>query len=352
MTAEGGIVKRRKLGKAAAWLGVILFLAWLPSFLPFSVEWNIGSWLDPIWLRLFGHSSGIETYRIDIGLHHATLAALFVIMAMGLNLSIGFAGLLDLGFIAFVAIGAYIMAIELTRVPLNSDSVRVFSAWWAVIPLCIFGAVLVRVALGATCLRLRGDYLAIVTLGFGEITRVALKNDLFGLTGGPDGIFLSPRVMPEFFSDPEPLYYLAAALALLSCFTLYRWKNSRAGRAWEAVREDEVAAAACGINVFRAKIWAYGLGGVFAGLAGALYALHNTTAHPTDYDFIESVKVVVMVVLGGMGSIAGVAFGSVVFILLLEVLRGLAHYRMLIFGATLVALMVFRPQGLAGRAGK
>lgn len=298
-------------------------------------------------------------YRIDIGLHHATLVALFVAMAMGANLSIGFAGLLDLGFIAFVAVGAYAMAISLARGVAD---------WLFVLPLAVLLATLTRFALGATCLRLRGDYLAIVTLGFGEIMRVALKNDAPAdlvnfvrkatgeaiyageITGGPDGIFLAPKVLPRFVQvGPAPLYYLALALAFASVFSLYRLRASRVGRAWEAIREDEVAAAASGVPVFRARLWAYGLGGVYAGLAGALYALYNTTANPSDFEFLESAKVVTMVVLGGMGSIGGVAAGAVLFILLLEVFRDLAQYRMLIFGATLVGLMIWRPQGLAGR---
>ena len=303
-------------------IALVAVLFAMPSILPLSAE--------------------LGDYRVDIGLHHAVLIALFVTMSMGLNLSIGFAGLLDLGFIAFVAFGAYTMAIFLTLQPQVP--------WWAAIPICILISVSLRVALGATCLRLRGDYLAIVTLGFGEITRVVLKNDLFGLTGGPDGIFMKHSAIPELFTASEDtLYYVSLCVALLSVFTLYRWRDSRSGRAWEAVREDEIAAQACGINVFKVRIQAYALGGIFAGSAGALYAINNMTAHPTDYEFVESVKVVVMVVLGGMGSVGGVAAGSILFILLLEVFRDLAEYRVLIFGAALVALMVWRPQGLAGR---
>ncbi|MEK8022236.1 MAG: branched-chain amino acid ABC transporter permease [Candidatus Hydrogenedentota bacterium] len=310
--------------RLSGWILTILFLASLPRLLP--VTFVLGD------------------YRIDLGLHHATLCALFVIMAMGVNLSIGFAGLLDLGFIAFIAIGSYMMSISLTfRSPVP---------WWIALVLAILVAGTVRATLGATCLRLRGDYLAIVTLGFGEITRVALKNNLFGLTGGPDGIFLGSASIPDFLDqsrNPVPLYFLSLAFAAGSSFALSRWKRSRAGRAWEAVREDETAAAASGINIFRARLWAYGLGGAFGGLAGGLFAIYNTISHPSDYDFVESVKIVAMVVLGGMGSTGGVIAGSVLFLLLLEIFRGLAEYRMLIFGATLVCLMLFRPQGLAGR---
>lgn len=316
----GRLVNRRRAVEAA----ILALLAVLPALLPVSVS--------------------LGGYQVDVGLHHATLCALFVVMAMGLNLSIGFAGLLDLGFIAFVAVGAYAMAIALTAHPPHAWP------WAAALLLSIGAAAAVRAGLGATCLRLRGDYLAIVTLGFGEIARVALKNDLLGATGGPDGIFLSPALVPEIYAARGPLllYYAAAAAAAASCVALRRWRDSRVGRAWEAIREDEVAAAACGVDVFRARLWAYGLGGVFAGIAGGLFALHNTTAHPTDYEFVESMKVVVMVVLGGMGSVGGVAAGAVLFILFLEFFRAAASLRVLIFGATLVALMVWRPQGFAG----
>lgn len=310
-------------GKAVGIAALIALLTALPWLLPWQIT--------------------VGDFAIVIGLHHLTACAIFVVMAMGLNLSIGFAGLLDLGFIAFVAVGSYLMSILLTCAP--------GVPWWGVIPLAIVAAAAVRVALGLTCLRLRGDYLAIVTLGFGEIVRVALKNNLFGVTGGPDGIFLGPKVMPALFgpSHPFPLYYLSLAAALVAAYAVAKWRDSALGRAMEAVREDEIAAASSGVRVFRTKLWAYGLGGGFAGLAGALYALYNTTSHPTDYEFVESVKVVVMVVLGGMGSVGGVAAGAVLFILLLEVFRGLAEYRVLIFGAVLVALMIYRPQGLAGR---
>jgi branched-chain amino acid transport system permease protein len=272
--------------------------------------------------------------RVDLHLGVHNLVLLYIALAMGLTLSIGFVGMLDLGFAAFIGIGAYTLAILST--------ISTLPVWWWV-PVAGLVSGLARLALGATCLRLRGDYLAIVTLGFGEIFVTLLKNDPWGLTGGPDGIALSPIRMD--YTDAGR-YWISYGVAVAAVYAVYRIKFSRIGRAFESIREDEIAAEAMGVPVFRMKLLAYSLGGVIAGAAGAVLAVEVGSANPSNYDFFESARVVAMVVVGGTGSIFGAALGAISFVMLLEIFRPLAQYRLLIFGVVMIVVMILRPQGL------
>lgn len=272
--------------------------------------------------------------RVDLHLGIYTLILLYTALAIGLNFSIGFIGMLDLGFAAFIGIGGYAFAI-----------LSVTYGWpvWVAVPSAAVAGGALRAALGATCLRLRGDYLAIVTLGFGEIFVTVVRNDPWGMTAGPNGIPLS---LLRSAQSAEARYWIAFVVAALVVVGTYRLKFSRYGRAFEAIREDEIAAEAMGVPVFRCKLIAYTIGGAIAGAIGALLAIEVGTAHPDNYDFYESARVVAMVVLGGAGSIFGSAFGAIFFILLLEIFRPLSEYRLLIFGAAMILVMILRPGGL------
>jgi len=269
-----------------------------------------------------------------------TLAGLYAVLALGLNISVGLAGLLDLGYIAFYAIGAYTYALLSTKVGIS---------FWLALPIGGLFAACVGFILGIITLRLRGDYLAIVTLGFIHIVHLILNN-WDSLTGGPNGILgiARPSLMSFKFNQPIHFYYLILTIATITMIVITRLNNSRIGRAWIAMREDEIAAEAMGIDTTRMKCLAFSLGAFWAGLAGVFFAGKFAFVSPESFTFFESVFVLAMVVLGGMGSIPGAAIGAIILIILPEALRGFASYRMLIFGAALVAMMVFRPQGLIG----
>lgn len=268
-------------------------------------------------------------------------AMLYIILALGLNIVVGLAGQLVLGYAAFYAIGAYAYAI------LNQ-----FFGWgfWTCLPIGGLIAAFFGFALGLPVLRLRGDYLAIVTLGFGEIVRLGMLN-WTGLTGGPRGISDIPR--PGFFDIPLDLhsatiyiYYLVLIVVILTVIVISRLKNSRTGLALQAVREDEIAAEAMGVDITRAKLMAFALGSSWAGFAGVLFAAKTTFINPSSFTFMESCMILSMVVLGGMGSITGVIIASIILIMAPEYLRAFSEYRMLLFGAIMVIMMIFRPQGL------
>ncbi|WP_218081490.1 branched-chain amino acid ABC transporter permease [Anthocerotibacter panamensis] len=275
-------------------------------------------------------------------------AGIYMVLAMGLNVVVGMAGLLDLGYIAFFAVGSYSMAILSTNFGWS---------FWAVLPVAALLAGTFGILLGAPTLPLRGDYLAIVTLGFGEIIRISLNN-LDWLTKGPQGIAgIRPPSVPWWGADgftwlelyqPIQLYYLALIFVTGIWLITSRLKDSRIGRAWFAIREDEIAAAAMGINTVRLKLLAFASGAAFAGVVGVLFASQITFISPESFTLFESVIVLSMVVLGGMGSVPGVAFGAVLLVVLPEVLRSFSEYRMLIFGLALVLVMLLRPQGLLG----
>jgi branched-chain amino acid transport system permease protein len=298
-------------------------------------------------------------------------ALLYIMLALGLNIVVGFAGLLDLGYIAFYGVGAYLYAL------LASPQFGVHWPVWAILPLCAAVAGFFGILLGAPTLRLRGDYLAIVTLGFGEIVRIFLNNlnAPVNITNGPQGIAgIDPvsiggaslaKTLSVFGITVPGLYlyyYLFAALALLIVLVSSRLQDSRIGRAWVAIREDEVAAKACGINTRNVKLLAFAMGASFGGIAGGLFAGFQGFVSPESFSLMESIMVLCMVVIGGMGHIAGVIFGGLLLAVLPEVFRYSAvpaqqvlfgkvvidpeSLRMLLFGFALIAVMLYRPAGL------
>ncbi|CAK7056062.1 MAG: hypothetical protein DESF_02381 [Desulfovibrio sp.] len=268
-------------------------------------------------------------------------ALLYIMLALGLNIVVGLAGQLVLGYVAFYAVGAYAYGL-----------LHQFLGWgfWVCLPVGGFVAVIFGLALGFPVLRLRGDYLAIVTLGFGEIVRLALQN-WTSLTGGPRGVGDIPR--PGFFgmemdisASTTYVYYLVLAAVAITIIVISRLKNSRVGLALQALREDEIACEAMGIDITRVKLSAFALGSCWAGFAGVIFAAKTTYINPSSFTFMESAMILSMVVLGGMGSITGVVIAALILILAPEYLRAFSEYRMLIFGAIMVIMMIFRPQGL------
>ncbi len=278
-----------------------------------------------------------STYQTNI----MTTALIYVVLGLGLNIVVGLAGLLDLGYVAFYAVGAYSYALLNFHFGLS---------FWMALPIGAALGAIFGVLLGFPVLRLRGDYLAIVTLGFGEIIRLILENwNEFSF--GPSGIANIPR--PSFFgfqfslsSATIYLYYLMLGLMLFTVFVVNRLQDSRIGRAWEALREDEIACQAMGIDKTKTKLTAFALGATWAGMVGVIFAAKTTFINPASFTFLESAIILSIVVLGGMGSIIGVIIAALVLILLPEYLRAFSEYRMLLFGAIMVLMMIFRPQGI------
>ena len=329
------------------WLGIVLVIFSLLA-LPFAL-----AYAGTAWVRI------------------ANFAILYVMLALGLNIVVGFAGLLDLGYIAFYAVGAYVYAL------LASAHFNLHLPFWIVLPIGAAVAALFGVVLGAPTLKLRGDYLAIVTLGFGEIVRIFLVNLArpVNITNGPQGITrIDPFSIGAFdFSKPQTLlgadvsgpikyYYLLLAVTAAVIVVNIRLQNSRIGRAWEAIREDEVAARSMGINTRNLKLLAFAMGASFGGLAGGMFSAIQAFISPESFILVESIMVVSMVVLGGMGNVWGVVLGAVLLSFLPELLRWTVGpvqdalfgrqlvdpevIRMLIFGFALVLIMLFRPAGL------
>lgn len=290
-----------------------------------------------------------------------TLALIYVVLGLGLNIVVGFAGLLDLGYVGFYAVGAYTYALLNQYFGLS---------FWECVPLSAAAAALFGFLLGFPVLRLRGDYLAIVTLGFGEIIRLLLNN-MTSITGGPDGVSGIPK--PSVFGlvmarNPLTeggttfhqvfglsyqgghmvifLYFLALLMVLFTYFVTSRLLRMPMGRAWEALREDEIACRSLGINPTRVKLSAFTLGAAFAGLAGSFFAARQGLVTPESFTFIESALILAIVVLGGMGSQLGVILAAILLTVLPELARSFAEYRMLIFGLVMVLMMMWRPQGL------
>jgi branched-chain amino acid transport system permease protein len=269
---------------------------------------------------------------------------LYSLLALGLNVVVGFAGLLDIGYVAFFGIGSYIYAF------LASPHFGLHVPFLLVMPIVTLVAAISGVLIGAPTLRLRGDYLAIVTLGFGEITYICLVNldRPINITGGPSGLIsIDP---PSFFGyviERNIQYYYLFLVTLggmlLACVRL---RDSRIGWAWQAIREDELAAEATGVNTTVAKLQAFAIGASFAGFAGGLLASWQRSVFPDNFLFQESINILAMVILGGMGNVVGVVLGAAVIVALPEIFRDLALYRLLAFGAILMVLMIFRPQGL------
>lgn len=278
----------------------------------------------------------MNNYFIDV----TTLTGIYIVLALGLNIVVGLAGLLNLGFVAFYAIGAYSYAILSTQAHIS---------FWASLPIGIFLVAVSGVLLGFPALRLKGDYLAIVTLGFGEMIHLILNN-WDSVTKGPNGILnIAPPMVGSFiFREPVHYYYLILIFVILTAVAIRRINNSRIGRAWIAIREDEVAAEAMGIDTMKMKLLAFSFGAIWAGLGGVFFAAKMRFVSPESFTFFESVIILCMVILGGMGSIAGVILGAVILVILPEALRGLALYRMLALGVGLVVMMVFRPEGILG----
>jgi branched-chain amino acid transport system permease protein len=328
----------------AAWIAIAMLLL----ALPFITEAVLGR----SWVRIIA------------------VALLFVMLALGLNIVVGFAGLLDLGYIAFFAVGAYSYAL------LASPQFAVHWPFLVLLPLGAAFAAVFGILLGAPTLRLRGDYLAIVTLGFGEIIRVFLNNlnRPVNITNGPQGITLiDPLQIGGFslaqthtfagltFSPVHNYYFVFLLCAALSIALSLRLENSRIGRAWVAIRDDELAASAMGINTRNIKLLAFAMGATFGGVAGGLFASFQGFVSPESFQLIDSIMVLCMVVLGGMGNVAGVVLGAVLLTALPEALRYIgplqqrwlghvmvdpADLRMLLFGLALVLMMLIRPEGI------
>ncbi len=338
---------RLKHDRRAAWIAFVA-LGILLAVLPFLVDFGLGR----VWVRVLNFT------------------LLYVMLALGLNIVVGFAGLLDLGYIAFYAVGAYVYAL------LSSPHFGLHLPFWVTLPLGALVAAFFGVLLGAPTLRLRGDYLAIVTLGFGEIIRIFLNNlnAPVNITNGPQGVnLIDPLRVGEFslnqtqeilgmtFTGGTLLYYVFLAFTLLIIFVCMRLQDSRIGRAWIAIREDEVAASAMGINTRNIKLLAFAMGASFAGLSGGLFAGFQGFVSPESFNLLESIMILCMIVLGGMGNLPGVILGAVLLTVLPEALRYIGELervlfgrviveptdlRMLIFGLALVAMMLVRPEGL------
>lgn len=268
----------------------------------------------------------------------------FVIMGLGLNIVVGYAGLLDLGYVAFFAFGAYAMGILTSTGPLGRGDLN----FWMAIPFAMLAGVLWGVLLGFPVLSMRGDYLAIVTLGFGEIIRIlALSNWLAPLEGGAQGVLHipQPRIFSILFDSPQTMYYLVILGAGLAAFVTIRLRNSRLGRQWMAMREDEDVAEAMGINLVQTKLLAFGIGAAFSALAGAIFAARLGNIFPHSFNVLISINALALIIVGGLGSIPGVIVGAIVLVGLPEMLREFAEYRLLMYGILLIVVMIFRPEG-------
>ncbi len=341
----------------------MLICAVLLLILPFIVK-GLG---DTAWVRIIDYT------------------LLYIMLALGLNVVVGFAGLLDLGYIAFYAVGAYVAA-ELSS-PHLADNFAWFRAAfpeglhvpiWLIVPLAAALAAVAGIILGTPILKLRGDYLALVTLGFGEIIRIFMNNlgkDDLNITNGPRGIAnidpitifghkLSQKI--DFFGYPLTkeflYYYLFLVLTLISVFICYRLQNSRLGRAWMALREDDIAAKAMGINVRNIKLLAFSLGATFGGVSGAMFASFQGFISPESFTYMESITILAMVVLGGMGHIPGVILGAILMSMFPELLRYVVEplqkmafgkvlvdtsiLRQLLLGLAMILIMLYRPRGL------
>ena len=321
-------------------------------------------WLVWVGFALIGFALAVLPFALSqIGttwVRITNYAILYILLALGLNIVVGFAGLLDLGYIAFYAVGAYVYAL------LASPQFGLHLPFWVILPIGAAVAALFGAMLGAPTLKLRGDYLAIVTLGFGEIIRIFLNNMSrpVNITNGPQGITgIDPFSLPGLrFDTPIKYYYLLLAVALIVIVVNLRLQNSRIGRAWEAIREDEIAARAMGINTRNLKLLAFAMGASFGGIAGGMFSAIQAFISPESFILVESIMVVSMVVLGGMGNIWGVILGAVLLSFIPEILRWTVTplqealfgrmviepevIRMLLFGLALVLVMLFRPAGL------
>ena len=275
------------------------------------------------------------------------LVALYILMAFGLNITLGLAGLLDLGFVAFFAVGAYTVGLFTSLAEYGLLDVP----FWVALPFAMLFAATFGAILGLPILSIRGDYLAIATLGFGEIIRLLAGSDVLKpVLGGPRGIVNIPKpidVPPtSFLSGPGQIYYIALVFAAIIAFVAWRLRSGRIGRAWIAIREDEDVAEAVGINLIQTKLLAYILGAAFAGLGGAIFASLVGSVFPSSMRLDVSINVAAIVIVGGMGSIPGVALGALFLIGIPELFREFSEYRYLFYGFALIGMMLFRPEGI------
>lgn len=261
----------------------------------------------------------------------------YIVLCLGLNIVVGYAGLLDLGYAAFFAIGAYTTGILSSHFGMN---------FWLTLPFSVFFSAVSGIVIGGPTLRLRSDYLAIVTLGFGEIIRIAARN--LSITGGASGLIgiERPYLFGIYLSKIHHFYYLFFTLVILAIIVSYRLHYSRLGRAWQYIREDEDAAEAMGINRVQIKLYAFVIGAIFGGVAGSFYAIKMTAISPETFVFTQSAMILLAVVLGGMGKIPGVIVGACALVLFPEIFREIGQMRMLLFGIVLLIIMIFRPQGI------
>ena len=297
-------------------------LALLMAFL-LALPWLVGTFLSEV--------------MVNVGL--------FVLMGLGLNIAIGLAGLLDLGYVTNYAVGAYLMGVLTSTGQLGQGEL----SFWLVLPLCVLAAMFTGFVFALPVLRMRGDYLAIATLGFGEIIRIlALSDWLRPVIGGAQGILQIPK--PSFFgigiNGPQQIYYLVLGACLLTLFVMIRLNNSRTGRQWMAIREDEDAAAAMGIDPLRTKVLAFTLSAATGGLAGGILAIKLGTIFPTTFNLLVSVNALSVIIIGGMGSIPGIVVGALALVGLPELLREFSEFRLLLYGALLIVMMLVRPEGL------
>lgn len=268
---------------------------------------------------------------------------IYILMGLGLNIVVGFAGLLDLGYVAFFAIGAYTMGILTSEGHLGLGF-----TFWTALPFAVITSTFAGIILGIPVLRMRGDYLAIVTLGFGEIIRIlALSDMLKQFIGGAQGILQIPKpsLFGFEFTKPEALFYIILIGVLLAAFISWRLRDSRLGRQWMALREDETVAQAMGINLVNTKLMAFATGAAFSGLAGAIFASKLTSIFPHSFNLIVSINVLCLIIVGGIGSLPGVAVGALILVGLPELLREFAEHRLLMYGALLISMMLARPEG-------
>jgi branched-chain amino acid transport system permease protein len=276
------------------------------------------------------------------------IVTIFVVMGIGLNIVVGFAGMLDLGYVAFFAVGAYsygMLSSPTSWVLVNFPSFHGIT-FWVGLPIAMLVGVLAGVLLGVPVLRLRGDYLAIVTLGFGEIIRLLLLN-MREYTAGPQGVLgvPSPFILGHDMGNPRDILLLAMVVAALVAFFAARLRESRLGRAWVAMREDERVAQAMGINLVATKLLAFAFGATFAAISGTIYAARQINIYPDNFALDVSINVLSLIIIGGIGSIEGIVIGAIALIGLPEILRSVDQYRIIAFGALLVAMMILRPEG-------
>jgi branched-chain amino acid transport system permease protein len=277
------------------------------------------------------------------------IISLYVMMGLGLNIVVGYAGLLDLGYVAFFAFGAYTMGILTSTGPLGRGEL----SFWIALPISALAGVLWGFLLGFPVLRMRGDYLAIVTLGFGEIIRIlATSNWLAPIEGGPQGVLHIPN--PVFFGieldTPQKMYYLVVAGSLLAIWVSIRLRDSRLGRQWMAMREDEDVAEAMGINLVQTKLLAFALGGAFSAMAGGIFAARLGNIFPHSFNLLISINALCLIIVGGIGSIPGVIVGAAILAGLPELLREFSEYRLLMYGILLIVMMLYKPEGFLPEA--